>query len=383
VSRHIVFCLPGICSEPTGGTKVVFEYANRLRARGHRVTLVLPAVSLQDDSAWHRALRRGQFALGRLAGGPRRWFPLRDDISLLHVPDLSAEHLPDADVVVATFWKTAEWVARYPQTKGRKLYLIQHYETWAGPAPRVDATWRLPMTKVVPAHWLTATASRLGVSAQHIPNGLDTVEFGLDSPVERRDPRRVMMLFNPLPFKGSGDAIAAMAALRTSEPQLTVAVFGVGRRPALPNGFHYVRQPSRTELRALYNSCAIYLAPSHTEGWDLPATEAMLCGCALAASDVDGHHEYAVHGHNALLFPAGDLPAITASVKRLITDDALRLRLATSGLATARAYSWDRAVDSFSSLLNLQLPDAGCPTARSTRDRAGDICQSSSPGLSP
>ena len=41
--QHIAFLLPADASTPYGGYKVVFEYANRLTADGHKVTIVYPA----------------------------------------------------------------------------------------------------------------------------------------------------------------------------------------------------------------------------------------------------------------------------------------------------------------------------------------------------
>lgn len=37
---RITFCLPEISTVPTGGYKIIFEYANRLSERGHEITLV-------------------------------------------------------------------------------------------------------------------------------------------------------------------------------------------------------------------------------------------------------------------------------------------------------------------------------------------------------
>ena len=64
---------------------------------------------------------------------------------------------------MATWWETAEWVARYPASKGAKAYFIQHHEVHEGlPADRVNATWRLPMHKIVIANWLFVDIEVLG-----------------------------------------------------------------------------------------------------------------------------------------------------------------------------------------------------------------------------
>jgi hypothetical protein len=49
--------------------------------------------------------------------------------------------VPDADVVVATWWETAEWVAKLSPSKGAKAYFIQHHEVFDYvPQDRVEAT---------------------------------------------------------------------------------------------------------------------------------------------------------------------------------------------------------------------------------------------------
>ena len=35
--------------------------------------------------------------------------------------------VPDGDVVIATWWETAEWVVELSSRKGAKAYFIQHY----------------------------------------------------------------------------------------------------------------------------------------------------------------------------------------------------------------------------------------------------------------
>ena len=85
--------------------------------------------------------------------------------------------LPDADVVVATWWETAEWVARLSPSKGAKAQLIQQMESNFPyqPVDRVEATWRLPLQKIVVSQWLADLArDRFGdPTSVIVPNGID------------------------------------------------------------------------------------------------------------------------------------------------------------------------------------------------------------------
>ena len=85
--------------------------------------------------------------------------------------------LPDADVVLATWWETAEWVAQLSPAKGAKAQLIQQMETnfLHQDVDRVEATWSLPLQKIVVSQWLADFArDRFGdPTSVVVPNGID------------------------------------------------------------------------------------------------------------------------------------------------------------------------------------------------------------------
>jgi hypothetical protein len=57
--------------------------------------------------------------------------------------------VPDADIIIATWWETAEWVARLSARKGAKVYFIQHDERFVHmPQDRVEKTWALPFYRI-------------------------------------------------------------------------------------------------------------------------------------------------------------------------------------------------------------------------------------------
>src|SRR3982751_1693011 len=80
--------------------------------------------------------------------------------------------VPDADVIVATWWETAEWVEQMPDGKGAKAYFLQHYEVHAGqPVARVERTWRSPMHKITISQWLVDLARDFGdTNVTLVPN---------------------------------------------------------------------------------------------------------------------------------------------------------------------------------------------------------------------
>jgi len=344
---RIAFLLPGQSLKPAGGFKVVYEYANRLVRRGHAVSVIHPWDCTEPGSAY--AALRARLWVARLRRRPAAiapWFELDPGVKLEAVTHPAAANLPAADALFATAWHTAPWVAAAAPENGAGFYLIQGYETWDGEVEPVRETWRLPLRKIVISRWLEEIAAELGEGERtsRVPIGMDLDRLGVDVPLAERGPR-LGALYNSGPEKGSDDLIAAMKDARSRRPDLTAVMFGTAPRPDhLPAWIEYAMLPSQAELRRLYNSCSVFLQASRSEGWGLPACEAMLCGCALVTVANGGSREYASDGETALVLAPEEVGRMGERAVELLDDEALRLRLAERGGAQLRACSWERAV---------------------------------------
>lgn len=346
----IVFVLPFSGKNPGGGIKVVYSYANHLVACGHQVTVVHPAglyLGIDPKDRWYKNFLK--YALLGLTKKyrPKDWFRLDTRVEVRWVPSLAKKFIPNADIVVATAWGTAEWVVNYPASKGQKYYLIQGFEDWSGTRDRVLATWKMPFKKIVISHWLQAIATSLNERSRYIPNGLDFMAFGVDIPPEARDPSQILMLYHHLEIKGSADGLKVLSTLKGRFPSLKATLFGVVT-PAegeIPDWIVFEHKPTQKRLRALYNQSSIFISPSLTEGWALPPAEAMQCGCATVLTDIGGH-EYAVDGKTSLLSAPKDVDLMTKNVLRLLQDDSYRVALAYSAISEISQFSWSRACDS-------------------------------------
>ena len=325
---HVHFILPFSGRKPVGGFKVVYEYANHLVGLGYQVTLTHAAGLYLGVNPNDRAIQN--MAKFLIFGATRRylptsWFKLDPLVKTRWVPCLNPLFGIPADVVIATAFETAEWVARYPMSMGKKLYLIQHLEDWMAPRERVLATWRLPFKKIVISKWLLAIAKDLGETATVIPNGLDHSAFGVDVPPEARDPNNVLMLHHPLAFKGTAYGLESLRIAKEAHPELKVTLFGVfPPKEDLPSWIDFELRPTQTRLRALYNEASIFLSPSLAEGWALPPAEAMMCGCATILTNIGGH-EYAIPNKTSLLSPPEDAPLMADKLLTLLKDQKRRI----------------------------------------------------------
>jgi glycosyltransferase involved in cell wall biosynthesis len=348
---RIAFVLPRVSPAPVGGFKVVYEYANRLAGRGHEVTVVHP-LSWQPASSLRERLhlRFWVWRLGRDRTAIAPWAEIDRRVELALVADPSRIEFAAFDAIVATAWQTAGLVAAAAPAGGG-FYLIQGYETWAADPEEVRRTWSLPLRKIVISRWLAEIAAELGQGegTSYVPIGMDQKRWGVDEPPEVRQPH-VGVAFSS--FKDSGEAIAALAGAREQVPDLLATGFGTGEPPAeLPPWVEYVRRPDPAQLRALYNSCSIFLQANGMEGWGLPAAEAMACGCALVSYDTGGSREYASDGETARVVDRRDAGTLAAAIAELAADRELRLALSRRGRERVGKFTWERAVDGLERVL--------------------------------
>ncbi|MBU0646267.1 glycosyltransferase family 4 protein [Patescibacteria group bacterium] len=96
--------------------------------------------------------------------------------------------------------------------------------------------------------------------------------------------------------------------------------------------------PSDQELQALYQSATLYLFPSRSEGFGLPALEAMQAGTPVAAADNSSLPE--ILGDAALYFAPDDLEAMVAIMKKALADKKLRQELTDKGYQRIKQFSW-------------------------------------------
>ena len=317
-----------------GGVRAILTYADRLAARGHEVTLVVPA----------RGALRAWWANARKQG-PDWMAGFRPRVRWVRRWDANA--LPDGDALLATAWQSAPVAAAAAARCGAKFYLVQHYESlYHGDPAAVDATYRLPLEPIVISTWLRdVLRERFGREAEVIVTPVDRALFHRVPVTPPTSRPRVLMLHHEYAWKGVADGLAAVAAAKTRVPGLTLVGFGVKPpREALPyDEFH--ANPPQAALAALYSGCDIYLCPSWDEGLGMPPMEAMACGAALVTYDNGGCRDYAVDGETALVAPRREVAALAAALTRMATDGALRAGLAAAGcVRVTTAFDWDRAV---------------------------------------
>jgi glycosyltransferase involved in cell wall biosynthesis len=264
--------------------------------------------------------------------------------------------VPDADVIVATWWETAEWVWGMPASKGAKAYFIQGYEVWGGPPARVEATWRLPMQKIVISKWLMDLAVNTygDPTAAHVPNSVDLKQF--HAPPRGKQVRpTVGIQYGSTVWKGVDVCVRALEIARKQVPDLHLVSFGHHPPAAelpLPEGTEYTVHPAQDRIREIYGRCDVWLCGSRSEGFHLPPLEAMACRCPVVSTKVGGPMDIIEEGVNGYLVDVEDVEALADRLVRVLTATPERwAEMSEAAYASARRFTWDEATDLFEAAL--------------------------------
>ena len=94
-------------------------------------------------------------------------------------------------------------------------------------------------------------------------------------------------------------------------------------------------QPHPEAVRTIARSTVLVLA-SRCEGMGRVLIEGMAAGVPLVGSDVGGIPYMIRDGENGFVFPSGDIPALEARLRRLLSDPELRRRMGQRGFERAR-----------------------------------------------
>jgi len=343
----------------TGGCRVVSEYAQRLMSRGHRVTVVsTPPVHISFGRRLLNRLRGDALARVRWPKGSH-FDGTPVEVRMLETRrPLTDADVPDADVVISTWWETAEWTQALSASKGAKVYFIQHHETHeAQPLDRVRATWRFPQQKIVVASWLARVAEREfgDPNALVVPNSVDLLLFDAP-PRQRRSPPVAGLLYAPLtPWKGTALALEAYRRARSRIPELRLVLLShLAPSAALPvpAGAAFHQNPAQAQLASIYGGCDVWIHGARTEGFGLPILEAFACRCPAVSTRCGGPEDIIEDGVNGFLVPVDDVDALTARALEILTvDEPAWERMSEAARRRAERYTWDDATRLFESAL--------------------------------
>ena len=191
----------------------------------------------------------------------------------------------------------------------------------------------------VPLEKITVTYE----SSDEMPAGSAPYEPAANKPF-------IMYVGRPTPHKNLDRLIEAHQQLRLEHPELLLVL--VGKKDANYQlhersikdrnyqGIYFTDFVSDAQLRWLFEHCLAYIFPSLSEGFGLPALEAMLHGAPVVSSTATCLPE--VYGEAAHYFDPYSVEDMAAKINEVINDEALRSSLIKKGYRQAAKYSWER-----------------------------------------
>jgi glycosyltransferase involved in cell wall biosynthesis len=358
----------------SGGTKVVAIYASELARRGHTVCVISVA---QQRLSLARKIKRWVRGGGWVSERMRRRSHLDGldlDHRVINLGPIVDNDVPDADVMVATWWETAEWVNTLSRQKGAKVYFVQHHEVFPYlPVERCHATYRLRFHKIVVADWLRRVmkAGYQDEVVDLVPNSVDRSVFFSASRGKHPLPT-VGFLYSPTQSKGIDLTLAAIARVRQRAPGLRILSFG--DRPPVPGmsliaGTEYRVLPSLDEIRNIYSSCDVWITASRSEGFNLPAMEAMACRTPVVSTKTGWPEEAIKSGWNGVLVDIEDIDGLVRGIEWVLAlSEQDWMRLSANAYEAVADSSWHNSATLFEQAL-----EHACERARRGEIDGGDF----------
>ena len=141
-------------------------------------------------------------------------------------------------------------------------------------------------------------------------------------------------------YVGDGRERAALETLSASEKSLKIL------------GFR-----NQSELPAFYDLADVFVLPSEQEPWGLSINEAMACNTAVITSDQCGCSVDLVDETCGIIFPAGDVDALTSALSSILAEPGRAASMGEAAWVKVSQWGFDQSIQGLTTAIK-----AVCPT---------------------
>jgi len=244
---------------------------------------------------------------------------------------------------------------------------------------------------ITSSEWSAAQISRdFGVPSgriRNVYNGLDTDLYSPAASVAKNEGEVLCVGRANDPNKGIRLLIAAIAKC-DARVRLTLVdddnrlnpVFKWARQAGIASRLRVTGRVPTSELVELYRRASLVVVPSRSEGFGLPAVEALACGTPVVACEAGALGEVMRLCGGGIVVPRDDADALAHGIASLMGDPLRRERLAREGRARVEArLSWSRIAASTSEVYaELVAERRGLPASTTTSAALGTRAASAS-----
>jgi len=337
-----------------GGAEIhLHEIFGRLAAKGHSVRLLC--------GGWAGCPPRASLdGIDVFRVGTRHTFPF-----LAH--RYYRAHLDDwADILVEDINKiplyTPRWHAKKSVALVPHLFGSTAFQELAAPLAAAVWTAERPLGSAyrhIPFEAISeSTADDLaqrGIPRQSVAviyPGVDTITYTPEA--SRRAAKPVFSYLGRLKkYKGVHLVIRAFAGIGIPEATLEIAGAGdyraelesLARSLDLGDRVRFLGRISEADKLALLRRSWALAFASPKEGWGITNLEAAACATPVVASNSPGIRESVRDGETGFLVPHGDVPAMSAAMRRIAESRELVVTLGSHARIFAESFTWERAAD--------------------------------------
>lgn len=238
------------------------------------------------------------------------------------------KQIPDADIIMATGYRSVGNTLNAPKRCGVKFHYIRGWEIWNMNEKQINKKiLQVPTIKIVNSFCLRDKLRQFSVESYIIRPGYD---FDLLNFIDSRDKKSYTIiggLFNHRHQTKRTDWIIEVSKILKKKYKLELHMFGVSKSND-KNIDRYFKSPSEESKNLIYNKIDIWLAPTMNEGLHICPAEAALTGCPIVGTDAEmsGMQDYLIHNETGLV-SKNDLQSFIEQVDILVNNKKLRKSL--------------------------------------------------------
>lgn len=347
---------------PSGVSEHTYNLALNLKKMGQKVSVL----TTKFPQFEHLVMDEGEDEIPVYRFGRAVLVPLNRSYATLpmgwkiplQIAHFFSSHSFDIVHCHGVFWpEISYWALRYSESTNLITFLTAGFRLHSFGRNLFQLVFQHQIKKI---HGKIAISKRARAAIEpYIPGEYRIIPSGIDlnwfHPADDKDkqnrPPTILFLGRLDKRKGIDILLQALPLIQKSIPNIRVTVVGTGMmekkcRQLIKNlGLSHAVQMQgpvhRKDLPFYYQNCDAYCSPAlggETQG--IVLLEAMACGVPVVASNIPGYDETIQNGVNGILFPPGDIKALSNSVIQVLVNKELRNKLIANGLERAKHYAW-------------------------------------------
>lgn len=299
----IIFDLRKTGLGDNGGSSTIIKSANTLVELDHEVYIV--------DSMPNK----------------HTWTPLKAQ----HIKPKRDSQIPDADVIIATGYKSVGPTVSAPERCGIKTHWIRAWEHWQmSDGEIIQKVLNQPTIKFVNSICLKDKLAMYNIDSHIVRPGYD-LDIIKPLGIRNHDLNPVLGGLFRAGIHGQRKrtewVLRAASAIKKRFQGVRLFMFGSEPNPGNPVIDQYLRRPDMKQKLNFYNSIHIWLAPTMSEGLHMPPAEAMMTECPVVGTSapLSGMQDYLTHEKTGII-TADDLRSFTDGIMMLVSNKNKRIQ---------------------------------------------------------